>query len=380
MLLRRRPRTVAGSTGGGEVASSRPPTLEALTGLRFLAALAVVLSHFTGAGMLPIPSGLILSLDGGRTAVSLFFVLSGFVLAYNYAGLTGRRDRWNYYVARFARIYPVVLLAVAIGAIGMVHARRHPELLEPWFALTSPGPAAPAVSLGAQLTLTTGWFPFSSINQPWNGPAWSVACEAFFYALFPLLIVYARRWSAARVVMVAAGAWVAQGVWVAALPHVAPYARAGFLVEQFPLTHLAEFVLGIAAWKLLAGRPVSRPVRLGVLLATVAALAVLARLAPLTPAYWLMAPLFAVLVGVLAMPCPSARSWLALPVVVLLGEASFSLYLLHVPVLRAAESFGMTAGNVGGTALLLGTIALSVVVFRFYETPARRFLRRRAGR
>jgi peptidoglycan/LPS O-acetylase OafA/YrhL len=380
VLLRRRPRASADTNGGGGIAPPRPPALEALTGLRFLAALAVVLSHFTREHMVAIPAGVIDFLDGGRTAVSLFFVLSGFVLAYNYVGLSGRRERWNYYVARVARIYPVVLLGVAVGAIGMVHARRHPELLEPWFALTTPGVAAPGVSLGAQLTLTTGWFPFSSINQPWDGPAWSVACEAFFYALFPVLIVYAGRWSTARVAVVAAGAWAVQGAWVAALPHVAPYARAGFLVEQFPLTHLAEFLLGIAAWKLLAGRPVTRAVRLGMLVATVAALAGLAWLAPVTPAYWPMSPLFALLVGVLAMPCPPARSWLALPAVVLLGEASFSLYLLHVPVLRAAESFGMPPGGLGGLALLAGTVALSVVVFRVYETPARRFVRARASR
>ena len=358
------------------------PALRALTGLRFPAALSVVLCHFGESGMAPVPSRLVAFLDGGRTAVALFFVLSGFILAYNYPRLTGRTGRWRFYVARLARVYPMVLLGAAVGAIGMVHAWRHPGLLEPWFALTSSGPGAPAVSLAAQLTMTTGWFPFSSINQPWNGPAWSIACEAFFYALFPVLIAAARRWSVRWVVVTAAALWLLQGLWIAALDRFVPENRSGFVIEQFPLTHFADFVLGIATWRLLAvridsGRTIGRVPRLAMLVAVVLGLAALALMGSDVAAYWPMTPLFAALVGLLAISSP-ARSWLACAPLVLLGEASFSLYLLHLPLLRAAQAAGVPGGSVG-TLLLVGVVGLSIPVFLLYETPIRRAIRRRAG-
>ncbi|MET0188805.1 MAG: acyltransferase [Pseudonocardia sediminis] len=358
----------------------RRPSLDSLTGLRFLAAAAVVVSHFSETGLAPVGHGVVGFLDGGRTAVSLFFVLSGFVLAYNYPALAGRVPRWNFAVARIARIYPVVLLGVVLGAVGMVHAWSRPTILLSWFALPSPDPAALWASFVAQLSMTTGWLPFASLNQPWNGPAWSISCEVFFYALFPVLIVWFRRWSPRTVLAVAVGAWVVQGLWILALLEWLPASRSGFLTVQFPLTHLTEFVLGIAAWRLWSSAPaIDRRVRVAALLATLAGLAVLALLAPTEPAYWPMAPLFAVLVALLASSGGRRRSWLALPVMLLLGEASYSLYLLHFPLIRIYQIAGVTPGIAGWIAMGM-TVVLSVVVFRWYETPLRRAIRRRLRR
>ncbi|CAN7459439.1 hypothetical protein LJR034_002934 [Caballeronia sp. LjRoot34] len=56
------------------------------------------------------------------------------------------------------------------------------------YALRSSVYISLAVSLICQLLLLNAWFPFAAIHQPWNGPSWSISCEAFFYALFPLLL------------------------------------------------------------------------------------------------------------------------------------------------------------------------------------------------
>lgn len=363
-------------------APARRPSLDALTGVRFFAAMAVVLSHFAETGLVGVPARAVEFLDGGRTAVSLFFVLSGFVLAYNYAGLTGRTARWNYYVARIARICPVVVLALGVATVGMIYAQLHPELLTSWYGLKAPGIEGPAASLLAQLTMTTGWFPIAAINQPWNAPAWSISCEVFFYTLFPVLVVAAGRWTRRGVALVAVATWLVQGLWIAVVQALLPENRVGFVVSQFPLTHLAEFVLGIAACRLVIDptirRSIGRGPRAAALVTTLALLAALAWFVPFGPAFWLMTPLFAGLVAVLAMPT-RARSWLALPVVVLLGEASYSLYLLHFPVIRAAQVAGVTPG-IGGWVMLVVVVALSVLVFRTYETPLRRAIRRRACR
>uniref|UniRef100_UPI003F4F4F26 acyltransferase family protein n=1 Tax=Caballeronia sp. LjRoot34 TaxID=3342325 RepID=UPI003F4F4F26 len=77
--------------------------LPALTSIRFLAALTVVLSHFTELGLLNAPKWFFDFVDGGPPAVSLFFVLSGFILTYTYRKTIGTDGPARFYVARFAR-------------------------------------------------------------------------------------------------------------------------------------------------------------------------------------------------------------------------------------------------------------------------------------
>src|SRR5207248_11685632 len=94
---------------------ARASQLKALTGLRFFPALLVVLYQFTLVSHAHI-AGIV---DCGFVGVSLFFVLSGFILAYNYLDRPNahRFDRLTFWAARFARIYPVYLLAFVIAAL-----------------------------------------------------------------------------------------------------------------------------------------------------------------------------------------------------------------------------------------------------------------------
>src|ERR1035437_982751 len=116
-----------------EVRHNLPP-LRALTSLRFFAAMYVVLfheSHNPGHIVLfPLAARFVAS---GFTAVTLFFVLSGFILAYNYDRIRSRREFW---ISRFARIYPVYFLSLL------------PVFITPhWSHLPRPG------ALGVILTL-----------------------------------------------------------------------------------------------------------------------------------------------------------------------------------------------------------------------------------
>lgn len=121
--------------------------------------------------------------------MSLFFVLSGFILAYSYMDLTGKTARRWFFVNRIARIYPVVVLALALGAVGVAAAILIPGTgyLLSWYALESDKPWTLAAKFIGQLTMTNGWMPTARLNQLWNGPAWSIACEMFFLRCF--------RWS-----------------------------------------------------------------------------------------------------------------------------------------------------------------------------------------
>src|SRR5690349_5496105 len=101
--------------------STQRTTLPALTGLRFLLALWVILHHLTGPGQMlegyvrALPPAAVALVRGGYLAVTTFFVLSGFVLARSYAGTrwTGR-SVVRYTAARIARVYPVYLLSLAL--------------------------------------------------------------------------------------------------------------------------------------------------------------------------------------------------------------------------------------------------------------------------
>jgi peptidoglycan/LPS O-acetylase OafA/YrhL len=154
--------------------------LEPLTGLRGFAAYSVLIAHamdisFNYAGLLPFhPFALRLAYFG----MSLFFVLSGFVIQYNYAGSFAREGlavaSYDFLVARFARLYPLYAISIIVSL---------PHIPAPNFSGNI------AVSL-AYLTLTQSWFNLEIAAFP---PDWSISTEWFFYLAFiPLTILLAR--------------------------------------------------------------------------------------------------------------------------------------------------------------------------------------------
>ncbi len=166
-------------------------TFTALNGLRFLAALAVVIFHYAPrvAAYGRVPEVLKNLIDEGPAAVGFFFILSGFVLAHRHLyGEARIRNRAAFYWARFARLYPAYLLAFLLFL--PIAADRY--VLHP----------SPAIS-GRHTFLLSGilsclmlqsWTPLA---QAWNGPSWSLSVEVFLYFMFPLigvrLVTLSRR-------------------------------------------------------------------------------------------------------------------------------------------------------------------------------------------
>ncbi|MFB9950283.1 acyltransferase family protein [Rhizobium puerariae] len=339
-----------------------------LTSLRFFAALAVVISHMHGLGFIDAPE-LHRFLDGGRPAVAFFFMLSGFVLCLRYApaDLGGR-----YFTARFARIYPVHIfgLALSVPAVLFV-AMTDAALADRMFALKGNISALLIVSFLAQVLLLTAWIPVAGINQPWSFATWSLSCEVFFYCVFPALRKRLSNWSARALVALAASAWLAQAAWCFAVPLVFPENRAGFLIYQFPLPHLFEFITGMMCGILYRRGALERLAgygRAGVAIA-LAGLVLLSVFQPLHPAYLLQGPLFAVLI--LAVAVSGGTGPLLNGKLVLLGAASYSLYIVHVPVLTALKLCGMQDYPL---PVLLGLVGLSVLAFKYVEEPCRRVI------
>ena len=155
------------------------PVLPSLTGLRWVAAFGVFAYHVRNLGYFDGNAQTALSavVGSGDTGVSLFFMLSGFVLAWSdradddTAGPV--RAALRFWARRAARIWPLHLVAVLAAIIVAA-------TLLPGIRTTSPA------ALVANVLLVNAW------HAPWwqagNPVSWSLTCEAFFYLTFPFLI------------------------------------------------------------------------------------------------------------------------------------------------------------------------------------------------
>lgn len=367
------------------------PHLRALTGLRFVAAFQVLAYHAMPVAAAP---GWVRALVGsGYVGVSLFFVLSGFVLTYTYhdALLDGSATRRDFLVARVARVYPVYLLAlvVAIPPLLWLLERKHAAPDAGWLARI----------LALNAGLLQAWNPKMACVV--NCPAWSLSVEAFFYVAFLVLLPVVARWSVRGLLSAAAIAWalsmVAPLVYLHLLPDgpVAPTAHSLgqwlYVVKFNPLLRFPEFVIGVAAGRLflLEKRPRAAWhawLELGAAGAVAAVLLASPRIPFLVLHNGLLAPAFAALVYALARGVGPLSRALSTRMLTRLGAASYALYILHVPLLawmtRGYDAFGVRPPAPAWRFVVYATvaIALSLLVFRWIEEPARRALRRRLSR
>jgi peptidoglycan/LPS O-acetylase OafA/YrhL len=214
--------------------------IEALTGLRAAAALFVVLSHLRAPdnAWLPVRT----FFDAGYCGVTIFFILSGFVLAHNYAEPLRRnlsaRSLWAYAVARIARIYPLYLVMLA------------------WFVMPLLITGAPVPALAEHALMLQAWHPDGLVATYYNAPGWSLSVELFLYVCFPLIAIAGRplgkhphRLLIAMVVvfsvMGAITFWF-NATGLSALPRLDPRGPHRWLYRS-PLLRLGDFTLGVLA-------------------------------------------------------------------------------------------------------------------------------------
>lgn len=206
------------------------PHLRALTSLRFFAALLVVIHHDIDFIRPHQPLGSLQVLQQGSIGVTFFFVLSGFVLAYNYAdrlSKAGGVSVVEFLISRVARIMPLHLLMVVALFLDCVALVAHHGL---------PG----MLAIGANATLTHAFVPM--ISMVLNTPTWSLSCEMFFYATFPFVLALLVRPGVRRhAPSIAAGCWLGSLLLAMSVPS----GDEGFLwVYVFPPSRLLDFVSG----------------------------------------------------------------------------------------------------------------------------------------
>src|SRR5258708_486520 len=173
--------------------------LPALTSLRFFAAFHVVIFHFQAMQVLIGPAWFRKLSSIGYVGVSFFFVLSGFILVYTYAGRPLiLKSFWR---ARFARIYPAYAFSLLVMAPFFFFAVLTMNI--PFFAWARGHLKLASILV---LSLLQAWVPPAALT--WNAVAWSLSVEAFFYVLFPFLLLVLVRLSQPHLLLIAATAWL----------------------------------------------------------------------------------------------------------------------------------------------------------------------------
>ena len=353
-----------------------------LTGIRFVAAILVFNAHvLPPAGSPEIVTGFALA---GHDWMTMFFILSGLVLTWNYDasfrdGLT-RATLRTYAVARFARIYPLYLAALLLAVLPFASGAELAGLL------TDPGAWLHVFALQT-------WSGNLGIAYGLNGPGWSIGVEIFLYSVFPLLLVPFRRIresTRALVVVAAVAVAVAAALTLALvltgladLPREDPLSAHRWLYRT-PVTRLPDFVLGIALGYLIM-RPAPARRAWGLTAQTAGAVAVLGMmLVPeLARSVWSldvanMVPFALLFLGLAWVPDSRLGRILGSRTGVFLGECSFAFYLVHATVVRLVGQPDSGLLDWASTWVLAFVVTLLVAIGAHIalERPARTGLRR----
>jgi len=345
--------------------------LPALTGIRFIAAFYVVVFHALPwlQQRFALPQPVRTFLGNGYLAVSLFFILSGFILAYTYEGqIAGSINRKRFWEARFARIYPVYVLSL---------------FLSWWFERGLPVKTRLAV-----LAMVQAWNPRApELTGAWNYPAWSLSVEIFFYLCFPFVLPRFARISDRALVCLIGLATLAIVFLFTPIRGLGILDRTSMVSAYIPLPvlRIPEFFLGTAIGLKLLRKERQEGIAGNALLTSLAALAAVALLAlPIGRWVSLVAIPFAVLVYQLAAGGTLLAKFLSTQPMVLLGSASYAVYLLQFPARSWMRVFFQDASgrlaSLGAPLTPVVLVLFSIGVFYCWEEPCRRKLRARFAR
>lgn len=299
---------------------------DSLDGLRGVAAYTVVFSHFANSvGIVWAGSG------AGQIGVMLFFALSGFLMGKLYLSRP-ITDVPDFYIRRIARVFPLFLALVAASYLWGGF---------PLYGITD-------ANLFYHLLFMRG-----------ESLLWTVAVEVQFYALFPLLWLIYR--------LAGREAFVAALVALSLLAFALGFPRTHTL---FP--HLPYFLAGI-------GLSLLPQVRTGVLFPVIFVLyfGLMPGLIGLTGDPW-RSPAYIVLIPVLLYAAITSTwaGFLGHPALRFLGNISYSVYLLHLPILRVLRETPLVGTWAFLPVFLAATTVVAWISYRFFETPTRVWINR----
>ena len=322
--------------------------------------------------------------DNGFIFVGFFFLLSGFILAYNYADRPQLNKR-VFWIARFSRLYPVYLLGLAMSVQMLRSEWGAHSRMEFW--------------QGVVLTplLLQGWVP--NLATFWNTVAWTLSCEVMLYVAFPYLIRIPLPRRPGRLIALLLTLWV-----VGLVPHLlyiwmnpdhltaaADRYTSTYLIRALkytPPSYICTFLAGVTLARLQS--ELSLTGRRSALLAAASFFSIglclyvfLPHLPYLLLHGGLLLPLFAALTLGL-----STTNWIASALafrpLVYVGRATFCLYLLHFNAFMLLQSsHAMERLHVSALDPWISyaaVVGLALTAHSLLETPARKALTRALNR
>jgi peptidoglycan/LPS O-acetylase OafA/YrhL len=382
---------------------SRKPRLESLTSLRFFAALAIVVLHFRDL-LAPLPPDLLKIIIGGGYAVTFFFILSGFILTYNYhdwfSSKASSFDCMRFFRLRFARLAPLYVIGLLLDTPWHIIERaRVGELANSALVFWA--------SWLLNLLGLQAWVPGTPFAMLWNTPSWSISDEFFFYATFPFVSLWiARRFRqtgwliAAFVFVIVASSIVYASVYYWLYVSLRVGELTGYIATSYtPLFRFPEFLAGCLIGRyfietrdktaypgrFLFANTTSRSVVVSICVAIVITRFLMP---PLTSnlALWLfdravnysyyILP-FSLIVLSIAKGRTILTSLLEQRWLVILGEASFGLYIVHWSFCSFLTLHIINSLNsrIVYFLFLLATIPFSLFCYFWIEVPLRGRLR-----
>lgn len=355
-----------------------PRSIDSLTSLRFLLALGVVLFHYHLQWRYDdmAVTGLF---ERGRLGVDAFFILSGFVLTHAYVSPTAAKSQGylRFLGARLARIYPahlaVLLVFVLMVGGAILLGVPFDRGLFSW------------AGLAGAVGLVHAWFPTSAAHE-WNGPSWSLSAEWFAYIAFPIYAWVGLRLSRRPLLLATLAGLLFMALdlfYQLRFGTILPHAENQLGILRI----IPEFLYGVALYRL--GERITPSARQAIAFTIGASVVVLLLMHFSLDERAVVACSGAVILGLAWLSKTDAAGWTAHPTLVFAGEASFALYLVHIPVLTIwKNAVAITTDRTSDYAmgpveliLLFATSALAALALHwFIERPARAVLRRKMAK
>ena len=356
--------------------------IPALTSLRFFAAAMIVIQHSAGYFHIGESFTKTFTLIQG---VTFFFVLSGFILTYAHSNLHGIGNSFKFIWARVARVWPAHIFTMALMYVLWVYPFATGLVVTTEQTLLS-------------ATLTQAWSLRPSNFFAFNGVAWTLSVEMFFYAMFPLLILnFSKTW---HIKLVASLALAMAAVFIATFTNAPPYASGDVVTTAswiyiWPPARLFEFVLGMVAGKafIVYGHKVResgfKAVGLVALLLILAGSYFMPAIGWQLEGQGLIGPalrgwvtvssssiFYAAGLYLLASSTGLVTSALSWRPLVLLGEISFSIYLIHQMIIRSLTINPAWTQGIDPVVVMIGywavTIVASYLLWVLIEKPCQR--------
>ena len=312
--------------------------IRTLQSLRFFFIILVVLSHYIGS-----------SFDfGGECGVSFFFMLSGFVLslAYSERITKGLFSTTPFVVKQWIKIYPLHILTFIVMFALDIRLEKYCDI----------------TAVIANILLLQSWVPADSFYFVANSPSWFLCDILFFYVVFSSLNKYILRSDNRKLLVISLVVILLYICLMAVLPT--------YLVNPIlyanPLTRLLDFIVGIILYKLyVSDNGISLRDKLNgksfltvslMELSVILLVVITAILYPHLPQrvrtvsiFWLAIPLFIFFFAMTDKHSGVISKFLQGKTMLWLGNISFCIYIIHVPVLRIFNSISVHTGIADST-------------------------------